>query len=49
MGERDLSLESQAQAILATNPYLTQQQLKLEARRGRVVLRGIIARGLGLR
>ena len=42
MGERDLSLEGQAQAILATNPYLTQQQLKLEARRGRVVLRGIV-------
>ena len=42
MGKRDLSLEGQAQAILATNPYLTQQQLKLEARRGRVVLRGIV-------
>lgn len=42
MGERDLNLEGQARAILATNPYLTQQQLKLEARRGRVVLRGIV-------
>ena len=42
MIDADIRLEDQVEAVLATNPYLAQQTLKLEAHRGRVVLRGVV-------
>ena len=42
MDTQNGKLEDKLEAILARNPYLAQQKLRLEARRGHVVLRGIV-------
>ena len=36
------NLQLRVESTLSSNPYLTQQKLKFEANRGRVVLRGVV-------
>ena len=37
------TMQDHVESVITTNPYLTQQKLKLEVERGRVTLRGVVS------